>query len=242
MIKFFRKIRHQLLSENKFSKYLLYAFGEIILVVIGILIALQVNNWNQNRLNNQKEIEILTGTKEELKSLIKRLEFYADFNKSGQTLSRKVLNFNRSNAKKQTMDTLLNGMTMVHVFDKGGGFLETLIYSGKLELIRDNRIRKELSRWPDLLEDIHTNDLSYRDFVWHEIVPFLAEFGIPEAPQDTLISDTYLDLLDNEQFLALLRLRYGMFRAASRDHQKKADTAKKTLNLINAYLKDHNLN
>ena len=47
MIKFFRKIRQRLLTENKFSKYLLYAIGEIILVVIGILIALQVNNYNE---------------------------------------------------------------------------------------------------------------------------------------------------------------------------------------------------
>ncbi|WP_051947452.1 DUF6090 family protein [Muricauda sp. MAR_2010_75] len=47
MIKFFRKIRQKLLSENKFSKYLLYAVGEIVLVVIGILIALQINNANE---------------------------------------------------------------------------------------------------------------------------------------------------------------------------------------------------
>src|SRR6056297_3503303 len=55
MIKFFRKIRQKLLSENKFSKYLLYAIGEIVLVVIGILIALQINNWNQQIQNNDKE-------------------------------------------------------------------------------------------------------------------------------------------------------------------------------------------
>ncbi|WP_062052677.1 DUF6090 family protein [Sediminicola sp. YIK13] len=46
MIKFFRRIRQQLLSENKFSKYLLYAVGEIVLVVIGILIAVQINSWH----------------------------------------------------------------------------------------------------------------------------------------------------------------------------------------------------
>ena len=51
MIKFFRKIRQNLLTDNKFSKYLIYAFGEIILVVIGILIALQINNWNENKKN-----------------------------------------------------------------------------------------------------------------------------------------------------------------------------------------------
>ena len=55
MIKFFRRIRQQLLSENKFSKYLVYAIGEIILVVIGILIALQINNWNEERLENNRE-------------------------------------------------------------------------------------------------------------------------------------------------------------------------------------------
>jgi hypothetical protein len=47
MIKFFRRIRQQLLTENKFNKYLLYAIGEIVLVVIGILIALSINNWNE---------------------------------------------------------------------------------------------------------------------------------------------------------------------------------------------------
>ncbi|NNC67400.1 MAG: hypothetical protein HKN83_05140 [Gammaproteobacteria bacterium] len=49
MINFFRKIRQRLLTENKFSKYLVYAIGEIALVMIGILLALQVNNWNENR-------------------------------------------------------------------------------------------------------------------------------------------------------------------------------------------------
>ena len=48
MIKFFRKMRLRLLSKNKYSKFLIYAIGEIILVVIGILIALQINNWNEN--------------------------------------------------------------------------------------------------------------------------------------------------------------------------------------------------
>jgi len=56
MIKFFRHIRQSLIMENKTSKYLKYAIGEIVLVVIGILIALQVNNWNEQRKQNQ-EIE-----------------------------------------------------------------------------------------------------------------------------------------------------------------------------------------
>jgi len=57
MIKFFNKIRQKMLTQNKFSNYLLYGFGEILLVVIGILIALQINNWNENNKNRSAEKE-----------------------------------------------------------------------------------------------------------------------------------------------------------------------------------------
>ena len=60
MIKFFRKIRYNLMSENKTGKYFKYAIGEIILVVIGILIALSINSWNQNRLDQLDKKEILS--------------------------------------------------------------------------------------------------------------------------------------------------------------------------------------
>ena len=68
MIKFFRKIRQNLLSENKFSKYFLYAIGEIVLVVIGILIALQINNWNENKKASNSEKSILIGLKSEFQN------------------------------------------------------------------------------------------------------------------------------------------------------------------------------
>lgn len=57
MIKFFRKIRQQLIQQNKVGRYLKYAIGEIILVVIGILIALQINNWNERRIDNNNKIK-----------------------------------------------------------------------------------------------------------------------------------------------------------------------------------------
>ena len=66
MIKFFRKIRQKLLNENKISKYLIYAIGEIMLVVIGILIALSVNNWNELRKTHFRDIEFLNNLKVEL--------------------------------------------------------------------------------------------------------------------------------------------------------------------------------
>ena len=78
MIKFFRKIRQNLLAENKFSKYLIYAIGEIVLVVIGILIALQINNWNEQRKQNNLEESTLIELKANLLADI--TDFQADIN------------------------------------------------------------------------------------------------------------------------------------------------------------------
>ena len=64
MIKFFRKIRYNLMEQNKTGKYFKYAIGEIVLVVIGILIALQINTWNETRKNKAKEMKILINLKQ----------------------------------------------------------------------------------------------------------------------------------------------------------------------------------
>lgn len=85
MIKFFRKIRQNLLSEGKTGKYLKYASGEIVLVVIGILIALQINNWNENRKEKAKEIRLLKELKIDL--LETKTDLVTDIEKSILILS-----------------------------------------------------------------------------------------------------------------------------------------------------------
>ncbi|HBR54223.1 MAG TPA: hypothetical protein DEA82_11320, partial [Flavobacteriaceae bacterium] len=74
MIKFFRHIRQRLIADNRFSKYLLYAIGEIILVVIGILIALQINNWNEERKERFTEQKILKQLQKEYTQNLKQLD------------------------------------------------------------------------------------------------------------------------------------------------------------------------
>ena len=79
MIKFFRKIRYDLMEKNKTTNYLKYAIGEIILVVIGILIALQINNWNENRKERNLEKQYI----ERLTSQFQKDSVYlSKFNKS----------------------------------------------------------------------------------------------------------------------------------------------------------------
>ena len=80
MIKFFRKIRRGLLTETKFMKYLVYAIGEIVLVVIGILIALSINNWNDNIKKNEMVKVYLQNFVEDLKEDKQKMEFLKDLN------------------------------------------------------------------------------------------------------------------------------------------------------------------
>ncbi|MEM5566162.1 hypothetical protein WNY78_13665 [Psychroserpens sp. AS72] len=80
MIKFFRKIRQKMLNENRFSKYLLYAIGEILLVVIGILIALQINNLNQSRQDQSQLKSSLEFVKQNLNEDIKNLNKQIEYN------------------------------------------------------------------------------------------------------------------------------------------------------------------
>ena len=79
MIKFFRKIRQNMIKENRVSKYMLYALGEIILVVIGILIALQINNWNENRKANIIEKNFFENILVDLKKDEEKLNYYKTF-------------------------------------------------------------------------------------------------------------------------------------------------------------------
>ncbi len=67
MIRFFRTIRQRLLTENRVSKYLLYAIGEILLVVVGILLALQINTWNEGRKDRLYERKMLGELLEDMK-------------------------------------------------------------------------------------------------------------------------------------------------------------------------------
>ena len=82
MLKFFRNIRKTLLQEGKTTNYLKYAIGEIILVVIGILIALQINNWNENRKEEENLQNYLVNLKEALNNDIISLESTITFNKT----------------------------------------------------------------------------------------------------------------------------------------------------------------
>ncbi len=80
MIKIFRHIRQRMLQENRFSRYLLYAIGEIFLVVIGIFLALQLNNWNSGRKEATKELGLLAEMRQNLEADLVDCRYNIDMN------------------------------------------------------------------------------------------------------------------------------------------------------------------
>ncbi len=106
MIKFFRKIRQKLLSENKFSKYLIYAFGEITLVVIGILIALQINNWNETQKEKTKLNNILNIVKSDLIKDTLKISFPIKYYEKKNALLSKIIEREDSKSELNAVNEL----------------------------------------------------------------------------------------------------------------------------------------
>jgi Family of unknown function (DUF6090) len=108
MIKFFRKIRYDLMDKNKTGKYLKYAIGEIVLVVIGILIALSINNWNEIKKTDAKVKNLLIALRNDLKQdtllITERLPFIIEQYQLNESLRARVA---KQNA---TVDTLIHIM------------------------------------------------------------------------------------------------------------------------------------
>ena len=176
MIKIFRKIRQNLLSEGKTEKYLKYAIGEILLVVIGILIALSINNWNEKRKDKLKEQFILENFKSNIKSDIAFMDVsiksmknnISDFNYCLGILARKpdVDEQEFKNKFSQILDVINFYMTTT-TFDN-------IISTGKIELIENEVLIDSIVNYYNY--DYKQWDSAMTDYTRNIIAPFLHKF------------------------------------------------------------------
>ena len=149
MLKFFRKIRSKLLFENKLKKYLIYAIGEILLVMIGILLALQVNNWNQNKQNSNKEAIVLTELKENLESNIKQFHSNIAWEESRIEGIKKVLYYvENKKAWNDTISEEIKWFRLIEEFHISKSAFQSLKSNG-FDLISSNNLRKEIIKLYD---------------------------------------------------------------------------------------------
>ncbi|TYA53194.1 DUF6090 family protein [Formosa maritima] len=168
MIKFFRHIRKSLLMENKTGKYFKYAVGEIVLVVIGILIALQINTWNNNRIEKEAEIktliELKNGIERDSKLMQNSLAIISQCVDRMKEL--KGLLKDKDYNYSQQLDTLFGAVYGVHSIRINKAFYEDLKASS-LRLIKNDDIRlKIVNLFEDnyvLLDNIFAMELHIND-------------------------------------------------------------------------------
>jgi hypothetical protein len=147
MIKFFRKIRQNLLMENKTGKYFKYAIGEIILVVIGILIALAINNWNTNRINTSKQRGYLLAIKNDLEKQIPELNKLVNRCDSISAVGSNILNDYKSNQDFLLIDNLDKKLSILFYAEKFPEISTTfdeLKSTGQINLIRSKPVRAKI--------------------------------------------------------------------------------------------------
>ncbi|MFP4845289.1 DUF6090 family protein [Winogradskyella sp. PE311] len=154
MIKFFRRIRQQLLSENKFSKYLLYAVGEIILVIIGILIALGINDQNDQRKNNASEAKYYCKILDDFEAdKILREELKLEVDKKVRLSKELMLELASGEKDKRFLVNKFLKACRNNTYVPRKTTYQDLVSTGNMKLLRDESIRNSLIEFYSQLDN-----------------------------------------------------------------------------------------
>jgi hypothetical protein len=206
MIKFFRNIRQNMIKQNKVSNYLLYAVGEIVLVVIGILIALQINNNNEEKQRVKREYEIMTNLAEDFKNNL------ASLNKSldtlypiwAQNLEKNIGHFglkDKEITREMRGDLRWTGFYTTKIIE---GSLNSILNSEKLEILRDTKLTNLLTAYPANIADfkfLEDNLVRYvRDVqrdVWRKYISLTEDSNFDISIQGNAAKSDYEGLIGN---------------------------------------------
>ena len=181
MLKFFRRIRRKLIEEDNLKKYLIYSIGEILLVVVGILIALQINNWNQKNSDNKIASDYMSNMVTELSSDLDYFEHLIANNEKQKSYIDEVLIALISEkgvgyVEEELMLKLSEATDPADFFPKTATY-QDLVSSGKMILVKPLDLRQKVITHYNLMEQksLHINrELGYS---WNHLIPFLNHNG-----------------------------------------------------------------
>lgn len=197
MANFFRRIRRQLFTKNKFTKYLIYATGEIFLVVIGILIALQVNNYNEQRKTEIKEKKYLVSIKNELLNNLEVIKAEAEHLNTSLKAQRQVMSL--INSKIDTISENELSKILGLSFNRGiqlkyqDGTFKELLYSGGLIAIANDSIRNKITSWEGRMIIVTAQEEGVFE-ARNGVTEYIMEFGDFKIILDDLGAAEYLGM------------------------------------------------
>lgn len=197
MIKFFRSIRKNLLSEGKTTKYFKYAIGEVFLVMIGILLAIQVNNWNNGRIEVSKEQAVLVSLQTDFKTNINNVS--SAYNSFSEAYEASVILLDiikddsviNASEIEHLLDEIINKTSSLDIIT---GSIDEIFNTGTFNLIRDPNLRKQLSNWSYYTTDTVDDIIIYRNYLFEFFIPSLTNKAILRNMEVPAFFENNLDL------------------------------------------------
>ena len=167
MIKLFKSRRYDIMEKNKTGKYLKYAIGEIILVIIGILVAIQLNEWRMESNNNIQKQTILNALQLEFEANVEQLDtviYYMKEIPKAYLLTNKMMRKPIKQYSDSDYSKLILGLGWTHTFNPSNGVLRSAISSSEIHLIENKRLIQILFSWEDVIKDSDEEALTLLKF------------------------------------------------------------------------------
>ena len=213
MISFFRKFRQQLIGQNKLIKYLPYAFGEIALVMIGILLALQVNGWNEERQDRKKEKAFLQALHQEsLKNRI-QLDTVRFYHRKALENCRKIISMFPIDTREDSLDsigTFLSNTLYTWTFNPSQGAIKAIVNTSSFDIIRNEELREILISFSDQAGDAQEDELKASNVVDQFVDPYYSKHF--DFDMDLSDPRNNLEALESLEFEYIIKLRENYLR------------------------------
>lgn len=179
MLFLLRNIRRKLLSrDNKVISYMLYAVGEIFLVVVGILIAVQIDDWNQHRKDQKKEKELLKSLNAEFQinknSLLKSIKSYQNLF-SSTSYAMELMGKPEERLSKINLDSVISSCIDTYDYTPTQNVLSEILSTGKLDLIQSDSLKFYLFLWTSDMNSIAESWQTIDHFNEGMLIPYLSK-------------------------------------------------------------------
>ena len=173
MLNYFKEVRNKLVKEGNLRKYIAYAIGEIVIVVAGILLALYLNNWNQERTDKKLEIQYYQSMNNQLKEDLNIILGEINYNQNylNQFFYAKNLILLNDKSKIDTLGNIAINMVRFSDFRRKSNIYQTLINSGEIIKINNYKINERLQSLEETYTYINRLEENHSSIILSQIIP-----------------------------------------------------------------------
>lgn len=222
--------------ENKTSKYLKYAIGEIVLVVIGILLALQISEWNTNYKKHKTETQLLQDIHEEFLQNKKQLKLVVYKHTAAYTATKiltSLLPYDIVKIEKDSVVSLLDSTYHNWTFNPNQATINSLINTSSFDLISNPELRRLLQNWTDLYLDYNEEEIVARSLVRNYYAPYMSKhLEIKYVKNKRPFEDINWDFLTSIEFHNVIAFRNKDLKDILESQHNELNTLMETIDKI----------